>query len=108
MAFAPAILTLLLCVNILAAAAISTLAENNSNDALTIVSLYPNPTRDILNIETNSATKLNYTVINYLGQVVKSGSIENNSLNVSNLNAGVYILQINDGQKSITKKFIKE
>lgn len=95
-------------VNILAAAAISTLAENNSNDALTIVSLYPNPTRDILNIETNSATKLNYTVINYLGQVVKSGSIENNSLNVSNLNAGVYVLQINDGQKSITKKFIKE
>ena len=95
-------------VNILAAAAISTLTENNSNDALTIVSLYPNPTRDILNIETNSATKLNYTVINYLGQVVKSGSIENNSLNVSNLNAGVYILQINDGQKSITKKFIKE
>ncbi|MBC5834904.1 T9SS type A sorting domain-containing protein [Flavobacterium sp. F372] len=95
-------------VNILATATISTLAENNSNDALTIVSLYPNPTRDILNIETNSATKLNYTVINYLGQVVKSGSIENNSLNVSNLNAGVYILQINDGQKSITKKFIKE
>ena len=95
-------------VNILAAAAISTLTENNSNDALTIVSLYPNPTRDILNIETNSAIKLNYTVINYLGQVVKSGSIENNSLNVSNLNAGVYILQINDGQKSVTKKFIKE
>lgn len=95
-------------VNILAAAAISTLAENNSNDALTIVSLYPNPTRDILNIETNSATKFNYSVINYLGQVVKSGSIENNSLNVSNLNAGVYILQINDGQKSVTKKFIKE
>ena len=34
--------------------------------------------------------------------------IDSNSINVSNLNAGVYILQINDGQKSITKKFIKE
>jgi hypothetical protein len=40
--------------------------------------------------------------------VVKTGSIENNSINVSNLNAGIYILEVNDGQKSVTKKFIKE
>jgi len=40
--------------------------------------------------------------------VVKSGSIENSSINVSNLNAGIYILEVNDGQKSVTKKFIKE
>ena len=95
-------------VNIVAAAAISTITENNSNEILTTVSLYPNPTRDVLNIETNSTTKLSYSVINYLGQVVKSGSIENSSINVSNLNAGIYILEVNDGQKSVTKKFIKE
>ena len=95
-------------VNILTGTAISTLAETNSNEALTSISLYPNPTRDVLNIETNSSTKLNYTVINYLGQVVKTGSIENNILNVSNLNSGIYILEVNDGQKSVTKKFIKE
>lgn len=95
-------------VNIVAAAAISTLTENNSNESLTTISLYPNPTKDVLNIETNSATKLNYTVINYLGQVVKTGSIDNNVLNVSSLNAGIYILEVNDGQKSVTKKFIKE
>lgn len=95
-------------VNIVAPVAISTLTENNSNEILTTVSLYPNPTKDVLNIETNSATKLNYSVINYLGQVVKTGSVENNSINVSNLNAGIYILEVNDGQKSVTKKFIKE
>lgn len=95
-------------VNIVAPVAISTLTENNSNEVLTTVSLYPNPTKDVLNIETNSATKLNYSVINYLGQVVKTGSVENNSINVSNLNAGIYILEVNDGQKSVTKKFIKE
>ena len=95
-------------VNIVAAAAISTIADTNSNEILTTVSLYPNPTKDVLNIETNSISKLNYSVINYLGQVVKSGSIENSSINVSNLNAGIYILQVNDGQKSVTKKFIKE
>jgi bacillolysin len=95
-------------VNIVAPVAISTLTENNSNEVLTTVSLYPNPTKEVLNIETNSATKLNYSVINYLGQVVKTGSVENNSINVSNLNAGIYILEVNDGQKSVTKKFIKE
>ena len=95
-------------VNILTGTAISTLAETNSNEALTTISLYPNPTKEVLNIETNSSTKLNYTVINYLGQVVKTGSIENKVVNVSNLNAGIYILEVNDGQKSVTKKFIKE
>ena len=95
-------------VNIVAAAAISTIADTNPNEALTTISLYPNPTKDVLNIETNSATKLNYSVINYLGQVVKTGSIENNLINVSSLNAGIYILEVNDGQKSVTKKFIKE
>lgn len=95
-------------VNIVAATAITTLTDFNSNESLTTISLYPNPTKEVLNIETNSLTKLNYSVFNYLGQVVKTGSIENNVLNVSNLNAGIYILEVNDGQKSVTKKFIKE
>ena len=95
-------------VNIVAATAITTLTDFNSNESLTTISLYPNPTKDVLNIETNSEIKLNYSVINYLGQVVKTGNIENNVLNVSSLNAGIYILEVNDGQKSVTKKFIKE
>ncbi len=95
-------------VNIVAAAAVSGIADTNSNDSLAIVSLYPNPTRDILNIEMNRSAKLDYAVVNYLGQIVQSGKIDSNAINVSNLNAGVYILQVNDGQKSITKKFIKE
>ncbi|CAM4435519.1 M4 family metallopeptidase [Flavobacterium terrigena] len=95
-------------VNIVAGTPISAITETNSNEVLTTLSLYPNPTRDVLNIETNSDSKLNYSVTNYLGQVVKTGSIENNVLNVSSLNSGIYILEINDGQKSVTKKFIKE
>lgn len=95
-------------VNIVAGTPISAIYETNSNEALTTISLYPNPTKDVLNIETNSSTKLSYSVTNYLGQVVKTGSIENNLLNVSSLNSGIYILEVNDGQKSVTKKFIKE
>jgi bacillolysin len=95
-------------VNIVTGTPISTIAETNTNETLSIVSLYPNPTKDVLNIETKGSTKLMYSVINFLGQVVKTGSIENNVVNVSNLNAGIYILEVNDGQKTVTKKFIKE
>ena len=95
-------------VNIVTGAAVSNLKETNSNETLISVILYPNPTKDILNIETNNAIKLNYSVINYLGQVVKTGNVENNSINVSNLNAGIYILEVSNGKKLVTEKFIKE
>lgn len=95
-------------VAILATAPISPSIANSSNEILSTITLYPNPTKELLNIESNYPVKLNYSVFNYLGQVVQAGNMENNSINVSNLNAGIYILELNDGQKSITKKFIKE
>jgi chitodextrinase len=95
-------------VNIVTGATFSNLTEIHLNEILTTISLYPNPTREVLNVETNSASTLNYSVINYLGQVIKTGKIENNLINVSHLNSGIYILEVNDGQKSVTKKFIKE
>jgi chitodextrinase len=95
-------------VNIVTGAAFSNLTEIHSNEISTTISLYPNPTKEVLNIESNSASTLNYSVINYLGQVIKTGKIENNLINVSHLNSGIYILEVNDGQKSVTKKFIKE
>jgi len=95
-------------VAILATAPISPSIANSSNEILSTITLYPNPTKELLNIESNYPVKLYYSVFNYLGQVVQAGKMENNSINVSNLNAGIYILELNDGQKSITKKFIKE
>ena len=95
-------------VNIVAGTPISAIADTRSDEILTTISLYPNPTKDILNIETNSVNTLSYSIVNYLGQIVKSGNIENNVLNVTTLNSGIYILEVNDGQKSVTKKFIKE
>ena len=49
-----------------------------------------------------------FRVINYLGQQVESGKISENAINVSKLGAGIYLLEVNDGQKRITKKFIKK
>ena len=68
--------------------------------------LYPNPTTDF--IQVNIEKSLNYSIVNYLGQIIKSGQIKNKVINVNDLVAGVYVLKITDGEKLVSKKFVKE
>ena len=70
------------------------------------IELFPNPVKDILSIRSVSILK-KLEVFNVLGQKVIG--IENtNSLNVTKLKSGAYILKIVDENDTIsTKKFIK-
>ena len=71
--------------------------------------LYPNPTDGKLNIATVDGREVSFRIVNYLGQEVKTGKFSTqDNINVSNLTSGVYIFEINDGQKTISKKFIKK
>lgn len=77
--------------------------------AVSNVKLYPNPTSNVLNIE-SVGTIQNIAIFNVLGQEVINKSTNESSirLDVSGLNAGVYIVKsIIDGKVSSTK-FIKE
>jgi len=49
-----------------------------------------------------------YKIMNTIGQEVLRGTTKHVNINVSNLENGIYILRINDNQKTITKKFIKK
>ncbi|RBW56685.1 hypothetical protein DS884_14610 [Tenacibaculum sp. E3R01] len=69
--------------------------------------IYPNPASNSISIKINDFRKANYRISNTLGQIIKKGRVSN-SINVSELNKGIYILDINDGNKSIIKKFIKK
>ena len=70
--------------------------------------LYPNPVKgDVLNIS-NLEKPSNYRVYNMMGQEIISGKIEENNVNVGELKAGVYLIEINDGENIQTKRFIKE
>jgi chitodextrinase len=70
--------------------------------------LYPNPVKgDVLNIS-NLEKPSNYRVYNMMGQEIIAGKIEENSVNVGDLKAGVYLIEINDGENIQTKRFIKE
>lgn len=70
--------------------------------------MYPNPVGDILNVSLLDNRKAMFTIYNLNGQKIKDGDTEQKEINVSNLEAGVYIFEINDGQKTLTKKFVKK
>lgn len=87
---------------------ITSSAKEDENAAPRIeIGLYPNPTRDLLNI-TSISEKATYRAYNLLGQVVAQGKINNGIINVTNFKAGNYILEISDNETTVTKRFIKE
>jgi len=84
--------------------AVSTEKFNNIN-----VNVYPNPTNDIVNIETQE-TLHNYEVYNVLGQQIQKGMFNgNNQLNLHGATAGTYFIKVTTTQGSTaTVKVIKK
>ncbi|NLP57054.1 M4 family metallopeptidase [Lutibacter sp. B1] len=72
------------------------------------LNVYPNPTTETIQIKFNKKENLSYKISNRLGQVVKTGKGNKESINISNLKPDVYFLEVNDGQKSIITKIVKE
>jgi bacillolysin len=70
--------------------------------------LYPNPAEDLLNVSVTDNRKATYRIYNYLGQEVKVGNLNEREINISSFGSGLYIFEINDGQKTLTKKFVKK
>ena len=78
------------------------LENSNINNPEFII--YPNPTREFLNISSLNANTV--IVYNILGkELIKETS---NRINVSFLSKGVYFIKVSDGINASTKKFIKE
>lgn len=49
-----------------------------------------------------------YRILNLLGQTVKTGTLKDGRLNVSELKAGVYLLEVSDDEEKIIGKFVKQ
>ncbi|WP_083415791.1 CBM96 family carbohydrate-binding protein [Algibacter lectus] len=85
----------------------------NVNAEDTIISMYPNPVSNALNISLGSANlNLNKTSIKVFalsGQKVLETKPKSNNikLDVSQLNSGIYMLMISDTSKNITRKIVK-
>lgn len=71
-------------------------------------SVYPNPTKDVLNIANSIGAETNtVTVSDINGRTVKQfGSVS--QINIADLNAGVYFVNISSNEGSLTKKVVKQ
>jgi len=65
--------------------------------------VYPNPASTTININKN----VDINVLNYIGDIIIS-KINVSFLDVSELSSGLYMLQINYNNKTITKQLIKK
>lgn len=70
--------------------------------------VYPNPTSgNVLNVALIETSKFTYTIKSMLGQVVAKGD-STGRVDVSKLKAGMYFIEINVGEETMTKKFIRQ
>ncbi|MDO6595490.1 T9SS type A sorting domain-containing protein [Oceanihabitans sp. 2_MG-2023] len=70
-------------------------------------SIYPNPVANgIVTIKTSNNEAVQVSVFDVLGKQVLSQNVTNQTLDVSNLNAGMYILKLVQNGNSTTKKLV--
>ncbi len=70
---------------------------------------YPNPSVDFIKVKLASkANNMTYKIVNVIGRVVQTGRLDSSNINVTNLTTGMYILEVNDGQKLLTTKLLKK
>lgn len=81
-----------------------------SNVKLNEVSIYPNPTNDILKVKLLKNEKSKIEIYDLSGRLVKqmNANSDNIELNVSALDKGTYLINIVTPSNTISKKFIKK
>ena len=70
-----------------------------------VLSVYPNPVRDVLNINTNGTSQI--VVVDATGKEVINVTTTSSQIDLSALNQGIYFLQVFNNQEIKTAKIIK-
>ena len=69
--------------------------------------VYPNPVSNgVLHVESNLNTERTISLFDVLGKQVLTTTTSNNTINVAALNSGVYIVKINEGGNTATRKVV--
>ena len=69
------------------------------------LSIYPNPASDMVNVVSNSLSNKDIVITDLLGKTVLKANVSQ-SVNISSLKSGVYMMQITQDGKSATRKLI--
>jgi hypothetical protein len=76
-------------------------------------SLFPNPAKSLITISSTiiGAVKINYEIVDVLGKAVvqnENSSADKFSININDLNPGIYFLRLHVNNSVVVKKFVKE
>ncbi len=81
--------------------------QNLKSEEIAEFKLYPNPVSEgtVYMTSRENGTK-SVVVYDVFGKVVLTDRISAHSLNISSLVPGVYVLQVSEGKKTITRKLV--
>ncbi len=74
------------------------------------IRVFPNPGSDVFTVEVNKNQAYKYRLFNLIGKEIRAAEFRENTskINLSGLNAGIYLLEITTGNQRIIKKIIKK
>ena len=70
------------------------------------VKMFPNPARDTVQFSVNSNENLDIQIFDMLGKSVMRVDNVRNAVNISELNSGLYFVQMTLGTQQATKKLV--
>ena len=80
---------------------------NQSFSQIDGLKVYPNPVSNgVLHVESNLNLERTISLFDVLGKQVISTTTSNTTINIANLNSGIYIVKITEGEKTATKKLV--
>jgi len=72
-----------------------------------LVSVFPNPANDFINIKTNNNELSKVTIVDISGKVLKAVSFNNSiKLEIKEFNQGIYFLEVETNNKVVTKRIV--
>ncbi len=77
-------------------------------DVVADVLMYPNPAKDFLTVQLRDQRMETYSITNLMGQRVDAGSLNKFTIDVSQLDAGVYVIEFSSDKKTLSQKFVKQ
>lgn len=81
----------------------------NNTDFEKMISLFPNPSNNVLNLRSDLGTKINYTFYDITGRLILDGDfLQAKTLEVKNLAKGAYFIRFECNGQSCTKQVMIE
>lgn len=89
------------------ARSLADLLSSSSFDNINGLTMYPNPlSGNTLYLTSNANAAMSVQIFDLLGKEVLKANVVNNAVNVSSLNAGVYMVKVTEEGKTATRKLV--